>query len=278
VNRRGDDDATLRARQLWFAGAVMRPETEPPSVGNREAEQWLTAGPQMTATERLEIYRRGFHARLVECLADDYPGVRHALGGDAFDRLCRAYIARYPSDGPNLNPFGRRMAAFVREEAPQPLRALAADLASLEWAIVEVIHARSAPQLTVEALGDLSAEQWPDVRFAANPAVRLLRFEYPVNAYLRAVRDSQGPSIPAASPSATVVYRNGPTIWRTDLTAPMFQVLSALLAGERLADALACAEESLAHLPESEASECVRAWFAEWVGSGLFVRRCTNPR
>jgi hypothetical protein len=272
VNRRGDDDTTVRGRQLWFAGAVMTPESEPALMSDREAEQWLTSGPRMTAAERIDIYRRGYRARLIECLADDYPTVRHALGTDAFDRLCSAYIARYPSDGPNLNPFGRHMAGFVRDEGPPPLRAFAADLASLEWAIVEAIHAQSAPPLTLQALGDVPTDAWSQVRLTANPTVRLLRFEHPVNTYFRALRDRQDPPIPAPSPAATVVHRSGPTIWRSDLTAPMFQVLSALLAGERLADALAGAERSLAHLPESEASERVSAWFAEWVGSGLFAK------
>jgi hypothetical protein len=272
VNWRVEDDETLRGRQLWFAGAVMTPESEP-RLSDREAEQWLTSGPRLSALERLEIYRRGYHARLVECLADDYPGVRHALGRDTFDGLCRGYIARYPSGGPNLNRFGQRMASFLRDEGPQPIRAFAADLATLEWAIVEVIHAASAPPLTLETLGDVPGEAWPAIRLEASTAVRLLRFEYPVNSYFRALRDKgEDPPVPAPSSAATVVYRSGPTIWRTDLTAPMFQVLSALLMGERLANALARAEQSLAHLPESEASARVRGWFADWVGSGLFVK------
>jgi hypothetical protein len=272
VNRHGGSDATLRGHQLWFAGAVMTAESEPVLMSDREAEQWLTSGPRMTAAERIDIYRRGYRARLIECLADDYPTVRHALGSDSFERLCRAYIARYPSDGPNLNPFGRRMASFVRDEGPPPLRAFAADLASLEWAIVEAIHARSVPPLTLQALRDVPTDAWSEVRLAANPTVRLLRFDYPVNAYFGACRDREDPPTPAPSPAATVVYRSGPTIWRADLTAPMFQVLSGLVAGERLADALARAARSLADLPESEASERVRAWFAEWVGNGMFVK------
>ena len=50
-----------------------------------------------------------------------------------------------------ITGFGARMAKFLREEAP-PLPCPAGflgDLAELEWAIVEVIHAPSAPSLTL---------------------------------------------------------------------------------------------------------------------------------
>ncbi len=267
-----DEDTGLGGTQRWFARAVMTPESEP--AGDEEAARRLTAGPRLSAAERLQIYRRGYHARLVECLADDYPVLQHALGDAAFEDLACAFIARHPSEGPNLNFFGRRLAAFCRGEAgePFPLRAFAADLAALEWAIVEVIHAPSSDPLTLEGLRDLPMEAWAEARLVPNTALRLLRFEHPVNAYFQALREGKEPALPGPAPTATVVYRSGPTIWRMDLTVPMFEVLSALVGGEALGASLGRVESALEGVDAAEATQRVTHWFREWVQSGLFAR------
>jgi hypothetical protein len=265
---------SLRAQQLWFARAVTTPESEAGPVSDEEAERVLTPGPRMSARERLEIYRRGYHARLIECLADDYPALAHALGEEAFDALCRAYIAAYPSELPNLNFFGRRMAELCRSRPPGdfPFPEFAADLARLEWAMVEVIHAASSAPLTLEDLRDVPPEAWAEACLLPNTAFRLLRFDYPVNSYFQAFRDGRDPAVPVAHASATVVWRTGPSVWRMDLTPAMLDVLSALAGGDSLGAALARAQPHLADLDEQEASRRVMAWFREWVQSGLFAR------
>jgi len=258
----------LRDDQLWFARAVMD------GAGIDEAPRRLTAGPKQSATDRLDIYRRGYEARLVECLADDYPVLKRALGAEAFESLCRRYIERHPSRSPNLNRFGAQMAAFCRDEleGPTSKRALATDLASLEWAIVEVIHAPRSEPLTLEAFSRVPSDGWGDARLELNTAFRLLKFEYPVNAYFQAVLDGADPVAPGPARSATLVYRSGTTIWRSDLTAPAFDVLSGLVAGETLAASLSRAEGELAKLDPAEASGQVARWFRDWVADGLFVR------
>lgn len=274
-------EVTLRERQLWFAEAVTTPEAEP-GVSATEAQVALTSGPRLTALERLDIYRRGYHSRLVECLADDYPVLKHALGAGSFKSLCRAYIAAFPSEAPSLNDYGRHVAAFCTGEAPEmPVpQAFAADLAALEWAIVEVIHARSTAPLTLERLAGVAPEAWPGARLVVNPALRVVRAKYPVEPYFRAVREGTEPPVPAPEASATAVYRVGPTVWRMGLTPAMADVLEALVAGEVLSSSLARAEPALAHLNEDDASQLVMRWFRDWVSSGLFqaVQCETEPR
>ncbi|MGA7123005.1 MAG: DNA-binding domain-containing protein [Polyangiaceae bacterium] len=264
----------LRDEQTWFARAVMHPEEAPAAVSSGEANRVLTAGPRLGAMDRLEVYRRSYHSRLVECLADDYSVLQTALGESDFERLCRAYIARHPSGGPSLNFFGRKFESFCRDEAPEPfpLRDFVADLAALEWAIVEVIHAPSSEPLTLEGLRDVPIEAWASARLVPNSAFRLLSFANPVNGYFQAVRDGTAPPVPSPRPSATVVYRSGPTVWRMDLTVPMFEVLSGLVAGETLSAALSRAAASFGAIDEQEASQRVLTWFRDWVGSGLFGR------
>ncbi len=264
----------MRQEQIWFARAIMTPEAGQAAASEVEANGVLTAGPRLHAIDRLEIYRRSYHARLLECLADDYPVLAHALGGAQFEDLCRGFIERHPSEGPNLNFFGRGFEKFCLDEAtpPFPLRRFSADLAKLEWAIVEVIHAPSSEPLTIEGLREVPIDAWASARLVHNSAFRLLSFENPVNAYFQAFRDGKNPEVPGAHRSATVVYRSGATVWRMDLTGPMFEVLSALVAGETLGVSLSRAESTFDDVEASQAADRVAYWFREWVASGLFVR------
>jgi hypothetical protein len=219
--RVGDDGSvrptSLAAQQEWFARAVMTPESVPAPVGASQAASILTAGPKLDPLGRLEIYRHAYHARLIECLLDDYPAVAATLGEADFDELCRKYIATYPSTGSNLNGFGAHMASLCRAEAAEPaaiasreLGSFVADLAALEWAIVEVIHAASADPLTMTGLAAIPAGKWADARLVATPAFRLLRFAYPVNAYFQAFREEREPEVPLPQASSVVVYQERP--------------------------------------------------------------------
>jgi hypothetical protein len=251
--RANGSKAPLRDTQEWFARAVMRGE------GLDEAAQRLTAGPRLGPLERLDVYRSGYTARLVECLADDYPVLQHAMGDEPFEALCRSYIARHPSTAPNLNAYGRRMAEVCAGDG----LAFEAELARLEWAMVEVIHAASAPALTMERLAAIPMEGWAEARLVGAQGVRIVETAFPVNAYFQAVKDGGVPERPAPSATTTVVYRPGRTVWRMGLSPTMAAVLRGLLAGETL-------ERALDHA-EGEAPEKVMGWFREWIASGLFV-------
>jgi hypothetical protein len=267
-------DRSLCSLETWFARAVMTPESEAEPTGSGHAERLLTRGPQLAPLERLEVYRRAYHARLIECLLDDYPALAHALGEDAFDALCRAYIARHPSTGPNLNSFGRSMVEFCLSEANglDVLRGFAADLAALEWAMVEVIHAPTAEPLTLAGLAEVPVERWADAQLVATTAFRLLQFDYPVNVYFQAFRDGKTPTIPAPARSAAAVYRSGPTLWRMDLTEPACALLQAIASGQTLGTSLEEAAAALSGVSEEDAAGRVMSWFRDWVASGLFAR------
>jgi hypothetical protein len=236
----------------------------------------------MSATDRFDIYRAGYHARLVECLADDYPVLAAMLGEEQFGALCRAYVDRHPSTSPNLNGFGRHMAAFCREARLESvpgcagfdtLRGFASELATLEWALVEMIHAPMAPPLDISTLQAMPVEAWARARFTKSEALRLFRFDYPVNAVFIANRiDDVIPPVPERAPNALAVYRKDAQLWRMDITPAMLGVLAPLLDGASLGEALAtieaeCTDADL--LAQTGANLMV--WFREWVDAGFFT-------
>jgi hypothetical protein len=268
---------SLRALQDWFVEAVTSPCAD--ERLDEGARQVLTRGPELGELDRLGIYRYAYRARLVECLVDDYPALQFALGVEPFETLCHEYIERHPSSAPSLNFFGRHMAEFCRVEAqePFPLRGFAADLAKLEWALVEVLHARMADALSPATLGAIPPERWPSARLPASPAVRVLRFDHPVNAFFQSFKTDGAPSVPAPAPAATAVYRTDMTLWRMDLTPAMASPLEGLFRGETLGEALGKLEEGLSEADAAEAERSVMLWFREWVAGGLFARVELDP-
>ena len=273
----------LRDVQVWMVGAITGAEAD---ADESAVTRYVTAGPRLTASERFDIYRSGYHARLNECLLDDYPVLAAVLDRDApegespFAVLCRAYIDRYPSASPNLNGFARHMSSFCREAKLdgypgfEALSRFASDLAALEWALVEVLHAETAPPLDIKELQALLPEAWAGARFIRSDALRVLRFEYPVNAVFIANRiDEIVPDVPPPSPTALAVYRKDMQLWRMDLTPAMLGVLEPLVAGKSLGEALEAVEAECTD-PEvlAQTGANLMVWFREWVDAGFFTR------
>jgi hypothetical protein len=270
--------------QEWFAGAITHsgsieegvvaaPHAVALGLGSAEdVGAVLTPGPRLSAMDRLALYHDGYHARLIECLADDYAALRFALGEEHFEALCHRYIAAYPSRSPSLNAFGRHMAEHVRSEGG-PHGAFAADLARLEWAIVEAIHAEEKASIALDALQEVAPEQWAHATLPPSGAARVLHFDYPVNRFFQAFRDGEAPAIPPAERSATAVYRRRYVVWRMDLTLAMTAVLEALFAGANLETALAAIAVHAEDVDAvAEAERNVMMWFREWVAGGFFAR------
>ncbi len=271
-----------RALQEWFQAVITDPHGAAAGVRTAAAqlalapgaaiERVLVSNRQLAAIERIGIYHFAYHARLIDCLADDFPSVLHALGREAFDALAREVIARYPSDHPNLNRYGQRLVRHCQDARTRlSRRAFIAELAALEWSMIEVLHAQAAPTLSISALQAIPLPRWGEVRFTASETVRLLRSGFPVNRYLQAHRDGLAPAIPGRRPSATAIYRKGFTIWRMDLTMPMAGVLESLFRGEPLARALAAIAPAGGAEHRSGQATQVMAWFRDWVQSGFFA-------
>ncbi len=256
----------LAAVQDWFMTAI----TAPGSLerGLREARvrhgvstgSVVTAGPTLDAADRMRIYHYGYRARLHECLADDFPGVRLAMGDARFVRLCDAVITGSPSRSPNLNRYGHALVAHLMAG---PGRTFLADLARLEWALVEAVHAPPPVLLDRPRLQGLSAEQWVGARFVPSAALTVLSFDHPVNVWLQRTRDGERPPVPRRRPTATAVYRQGFVVWRMDLTPVTRGLLDRLCAGVPLGEALAPIEG------QAGASQ-VMNWFTAWVSGGFF--------
>jgi hypothetical protein len=264
----------LRELQRWFASVTTHPEGVLEGKLNparsQKLERLVTPGPRLSALDRVQIYNDGFFARLVECLADDYPALGYALGDATFSSLARAYIQRHPSRSRSLNRYGQHMPAFCRTRL-EPWAGFASDLARLEWALVEVVHEPVSRSLSAEELAKVSPAHWQSARLVPSRGLRLLAFDYPVNDFFQAFRDETAPALPERAPTVAAVYRRGLALWRMGLEPRAALLLKDLVSGVPLAAAVATLEaRSRSAGSSEELAGLLPQWLGSWVESGFF--------
>lgn len=137
----------------------------------------VTGGGTLSARAAVEVYARGYVARLTEALGETYEACWRVLGDDHFQSLCRDYIVRFPSTSYNLSDYGADMAAFMTGRDFGLEVPFLPDLARYEWEFKELFHAAPAAGLEPAALAGRVKE---DSRLVFHAASRLLSFGHRV--------------------------------------------------------------------------------------------------
>ncbi len=227
------DAYNLGRIERWMQTVIMHPAGVQQGIASEDArrhldittdeiEKVITRSNALTAAERLAIYGRAYHGRLLECLRAEFPVLLHALGGELFDRFAFDYLEQHPSETYTLARLGEKFPRYLAETRPDRDAAqdsreswpdFIIDLATLEREFGEVFDGPGVEgqSLDVESelMEALRSAPWSEVRLVAVPCLRLLTFRYPVNAYFGAVRKKENPDLPErASTFLTVTRRN----------------------------------------------------------------------
>src|SRR5260370_24135808 len=99
-------------------GAASEPARSQIDVGPDGLESVVTRSRALTAIERLEIYSHAYYARLLECLREEFPVLKHALGEEVFDAFAVGYLEKYPSRRYTLFQLGDYFPRFLAETRP----------------------------------------------------------------------------------------------------------------------------------------------------------------
>lgn len=164
---------------------------------------------------RLGIYADAYRLRLTEVLSKDYEALAACLGGEAFDKLARDYLAAHPSRFRNVRWFGGALADFLAADPRYRDRPVLAELAQLEWAMGLAFDCADMTTLQFSDLAKVSPEIWPNLRFQFHPSVQLLSLQTNAVAIWHAAKDKTGEEIaPVHTPDATHYV-----VWRKDLAS-----------------------------------------------------------
>lgn len=202
-----------------------------------ELESLVRGDRRASAVERLEIYAHAWFHRILEVLRRDYPALAALLGEEGFHDLAALYLIAHPSRHPSLRHAGAALAGFLAEEAlGEPFRRrwpFAADLARLEWALVDAFDAPDVPILTREDLAALAPEDFADLELRAAPGVARLEASWRVSAAREAVDRGDPPAPPERGEETLLVHRLGEIPRYRAVCSDEAEALRSLLAGTR---------------------------------------------
>jgi len=303
--RRINSVADLRAFQRVMAEALFRPlsageglqgEWGDGRTTRSVAEEFVKPNKLLTSVERLEIYAKSYWYRVLDCLYEDYPGVRAIVGERRFMKLATAFLGEYPSESWTLRNLGSRLPGFI-EGAPAftaPHVELAAEMARFEWAQVVAFDGPALPVLTEDDVLDGGAR----LRVALQPYVTVMECEYPVDEFTLALkkRDTaalrgEASNAPTAMPKGNgkarprlprrervhvAAHRQENNLYFKRLEPEAYAMLTALRDGRTLE--AACARALRDADPAMDWAGRVREWFQTWQALGWFCRRAKRGR
>jgi hypothetical protein len=288
----------LRPWQRALHALVTRPlgagdRTRRTPLGGRSvtalARQLVKPSATLAPLERVEIYNRMYWFRVLDSLAEDFPGLRALLGEKRFWALARRYLTECPSAAPSLRDLGRRLPLYLRRhpELAGPHAAAARDLAAYEWAQITAFDGAALPAVDRTDLAAISPAR---LRVQLQPSLTLLQLDHGVDEFWHAVkrgavfRNAASNTVVTRRPKSAAksgapddvrppargrvhlaVHRFDGVIYSKRLPFAAARVLRALGRGEPLGRAAA-------RVPASSAAE-LQGWFAEWMSLGWLARR-----
>lgn len=248
---------------------------------------------RLTSIERLEIYNRQYWFRLLDCLYDDYPGVREILGERRFMKLAKAYLARHPSRSYSLRDLGKHLARFLHEGGGEPEWSngdgeavlMAQDMARFEWAQIVAFDGAAMTSITPDHILN---EAPSTLRFGLQPYVSLLKLRYAVDEFSVALKKDEalrneashavdappksklprrGRRLPTRERVWLAVHRCDNLIYFKRLEPEAFHLLRALRCGLPLEQACEKAI-TMSRRSDVDWAEKIREWFACWASLG----------
>lgn len=160
--------------QARFAAALLEPVA--PSPGGLQA--WNGS----EVTRRFNVYRNNVASSLVGALADTFPVVQALVGEEFFRAMAAIFVRQSPPQSPLLARYGEGFADFIANFEPAATVPYLADVARLEMARLQSLHAADAAPLDARAaqpaLG--AGERAGELRLTLHPSARLVTSLYPV--------------------------------------------------------------------------------------------------
>lgn len=253
--------------------------------------KFVKPNDRLRASERVDIYNRMYWSRLLDCVADDHPGLCALLGERKFWALTHAYLHKYPSRSYTLRNLCSRMARFIAEEPEltAPHTAAALDIVRFEWAQIVAFDGLALPKFTPEDL--VNADPFT-LRVGLQPYLSLLTLDHAVDDYIIAVKHDalrseasnaivhdfgKAPKTKRLLPPKRerihlAVHRLDNDLYYKRLAPDAIRFLRALKSGKALADACGAAFSRSRETPEEQAAK-VQAWCQLWIQLGWIAQR-----
>jgi hypothetical protein len=289
----------LRAIQRAFATGIMRPLTpahrmqrkwKDGTSAHKAVATFIKPNDRLTSFDRLEIYNKQYWFRLLDCLYEDFPGLRALMGDQRFHKMSIAYLMKYPSSSFTLRDLGNRLEKFLARESHwvKGREKIARDLVRLEWAHIVAFDGEALPPLEIDAL--LDGGDPAKLRLHFQPYLSFLALDYPVDDFILAVRRRREPAgeasnaisetkkrkttkklkLPKPEKTYLIVHRSDHSVWYKRLEPEAYKICAALQKGLPLQKA--CERALRGKKVGDDFGATLQTWFAQWAAFGWFCR------
>ena len=255
-------DIPLAKIQKW-----MKSKVQPASLNGNSKIGGSVLNPQggVPGEERMDVYAKGYLARIRETLKEVYEAVFHVLGTERFDELCKAYANRFPSRNYNLNYAGLHLPELLENFPLTKEFPFLPDLAKFEWEVWGAFHSFDEIPMKVGQMKNISPDDWERMQIIFQPSVRLFDSAWPVlDIWLARHEETQIDF--QNRPQQILIGRRDDQIRCELLDKNQHGLLQGLLVGKTLGEV--CGE--LARTIEEEVP--IADWFSHWVEDGLILR------
>lgn len=275
ISRAPTGDFEMRKR--WVDGTDLR----------EVANQYVRASANLTSFQRLEIYNQQYWYRLLDCLEDDFPGLKSLLGERKFEKLSREYLSAHPSSRFSLRDLGENLVSFleIRNDLIEPDVLLCLEMARFEWARIVAFDGMAREPIDEHFIKASAPET---MALALQPYITLLELNYALDHYAIDLNRSQRepseagggkPRVKRRLNSAPwpvrekvylVVHRHENTVYLKRVELPAFAILSALHCGSTLSDSVMAALSRLEEdgIVDHNLERDMQDWFALWMRLG----------
>lgn len=223
--------------------------------------QWIRAKNAFAPHEQLAVYANAYRYRLYDAVAEDYPVLRHYLTDKIFSDLIWAFVEEVLPDHFNIGRFALKLPAFIQQALPDD--AFAHAMCQLETTVAQMTDPTETQPLDEADIQGLTAETLLDLTLYPRQALALMQFDQQVNAYYQSVMDDQTPDEPLHEAVYLAVFRHEDVVWRMELEAQEFGLLSKLFSGASIGETLADVEE--------DAQYKITEYFSKWMRNGLLA-------
>ena len=236
--------------------------------GAADVADYVLDDERLGTAFRLEIYKSAYRIRLTKCIEGDHAVLCSYLGDELFELLATGYISNCPSSHPSLRYFCERLPDYLRELEPFSQTPILAEIAAFERTLMSAFDAPDGPVAGKDSLQTIPPADWPTLRVAFHPGVRLFTSRWNTIESWQALK--QGSAPPPAEENEEqhwLVWRGRDRLTEFRSLAPAgLWFYDALQSGGTLA--MAC-EALLEILPEDGISETTVNYLTGWLESGL---------
>jgi len=246
--------------------AALAADAERGGSAGAELARCVRSDGRLDASQRLDIYANMYFFRILDVLKDDYAATSRLLGDVAFHNLVTDYLLRHPPAHFSIREAGRHLPELLGGHAAGMDHPCAADLARFERDLNDAFDAADEPALSAATLGAIAPEQWPRLRLALHPSVRLLASDFPVHDVRTAADRGESVADPTPQPTRLCVWRRELVVFHRPVEDAEFAALHGVSRGMLFADVCAAAGESV---PAKDAAPVVAHALARWIADGL---------